>query len=120
MSKFLALIVLSIAMYQPAFGQQTPHPPSPEEAALTKAIVTVLQAVHELKPGMTREDVLRNFTTEGGLSARSSNHFVYRGCPYIKIDVTFAIPSGEDQTVTDGADKIATVSRPYLEYSIVD
>jgi hypothetical protein len=112
--------VLGFVMSQPTLSQQAPTAPSADEAALTKAIGTVLQAANELKPGMTRKDVLRNFMTEGGLSQRSWNHFVYRGCPYIKIDVTFAIPPGADQSAEDAADKIATVSRPYLQYSIVD
>jgi transposase InsO family protein len=44
----------------------------------------------EIKPGMTREDVLRVFTTEGGLSFRTQQTYVLKGCPYIHVDVEFS------------------------------
>jgi hypothetical protein len=69
---------------------------------------------------MTRADVLKNFQTEGGLSSRKWNHYVYRRCPYIKVDVMFAVAPGEILTEAAATDKIATVSKPYLEFSIMD
>jgi hypothetical protein len=37
-----------------------------------------LARIAAIKPGMTRADVLRVFTTEGGLSTTYRNHYVYR------------------------------------------
>ena len=69
---------------------------------------------------MTRADVVKNFQTEGGLSTRKWNHYVYRQCPYIKVAVTFVIVPGENLTEEAATDKITTVSKPYLELSIWD
>jgi hypothetical protein len=90
------------------------------DVALTREIDTVIRIADALHPGMTRADVLKNFQTEGGISARQWNHYVYKRCPYIKVDVTFVVAPGEDQTKESATDKIATVSKPYLEFSAYD
>jgi len=102
-----------------AFSQQAAQR-SQTDSGFTREIATVIDIVNTLHPGMTRADVLKNFETEGGLSARQWNHYVYKRCPYIKVDVTFVIPSGEDQFKEVATDRIATVSKPYLQYSIAD
>ncbi len=101
-----------------ASGQQAKQ--SQSDPTLTREIETVLHIVNTLRPGMTRADVLKNFETEGGISARQWNHYVYKKCPFIKVDVTFVVASGEDQTKEAATDKIAIVSKPYLEFSIYD
>jgi hypothetical protein len=67
--------------------------------------------------GMTREDLTKLFTTEGGLSTTSQRTYVYQQCPYIKVDVKFAASSREEELPTD---KIVEVSRPYLAWSVMD
>ena len=78
---------------------------------------SVLTHIATLKPGMTRADVLRMFTTEGGLSSTYWNHYVYRsGIPsklghpddmlqvaggLVKVDVNFA-PCDADIDWIDG------------------
>jgi hypothetical protein len=42
-----------------------------------------------IKPGMTREELLKVFATEGGLSTGLNRTFVSRDCPYFKVDVEF-------------------------------
>jgi hypothetical protein len=42
-----------------------------------------------IKPGMTRADLQKVFTTEGGISMRVQRTYVYRNCPYCKVDVEF-------------------------------
>ena len=91
-----------------------------EQPQLTQSIADVLKIATALKPGMTRADVLRNFTTEGGLYSRAWNHYVYKGCPYIKIDITFEVPASAGADSELASDRIATVSKLYLEYSIAD
>jgi hypothetical protein len=99
--------------------QQT-NQPSQVDSTLLREIDAVIRIVNALHPGMTRADVLKNFRTEGGLSSRQGNHYVYKRCPYIKVDVTFMVASGENLTQESAMDKIATVSKPYLEFSILD
>jgi hypothetical protein len=100
-------------------GQQV-NQPSQIDSSLTSKIDAVIKIADSLHPGMSRADVLKNFETEGGISARAWNHYVYKRCPYIKVDVTFAIAPGEDPFKEAASDKIATVSKPYLQFPIMD
>ncbi len=73
--------------------------------------------MQDIKPGMTRKDVVRVFTTEGGLSNRQRRTYVFRGCPYIKVDVEFNPVGGGDPFLTENsADTIREISKPYLEW----
>lgn len=75
-----------------------------------------LDQIETVQVGMFRADLERLFTTEGGISSRSQRTYVYRGCPYIKVDVEFA-PSEQNQ---NSADRITKISRPYIARSIAD
>ncbi len=103
----------------PLSGQQT-FQQTQADATLTREIAKVIEIVNSLHPGMTRTDVLKDFRTEGGLSARQWNHYVSKKCPFIKIDVTFAVTTQENQLDEAATDKVATVSKPYLQFSIYD
>jgi hypothetical protein len=102
-----------------AAGQQAGQQ-SLVDATLTHEIDAVIRIADALHPGMTRADVLKNFRAEGGISARQWNHYVYKRCPYIKVDVTFVVAPGGDQFKEPATDNIATVSKPYLEFSVMD
>jgi hypothetical protein len=87
----------------------------------TNWISSVLAWIQDVKPGMTRMDLLKVFTTEGGLSNRSRQTYVLKQCPYIKVDVEFAPATNEQDRLTEmPEDKIEKISRPYLAYSIMD
>lgn len=75
----------------------------------------VLEEMLSIRPGMTRDDLLRVFRTEGGLSIGPQRTYVSRQCPYFKVDVTF-----KAALVEDGKDPITSLSRPYLQFSIMD
>src|SRR5690242_755070 len=86
-----------------------------------------LQRMQTVKPGMTRADLLKVFTTEGGISTRLSRTYVYRECPYFKVDVEFeavGMPArdadGRVTLIESGHDIIKKISRPYLEFSEMD
>lgn len=87
----------------------------------TQWVDSVLLWTSEIKPGMTRKDLLRVFTTEGGISTRTQHTYVLKQCPYIKVDVEF-LPAGNEQDhhAEMPEDKIVKISKPYLEYSITD
>src|SRR5580692_9542141 len=67
------------------------YPPgwSDIDQALTKKVGVILTECEKIKPGMTRAQLLKTFTTEGGLSGPTARTYVSRRCPYIKIDVEF-------------------------------
>lgn len=81
----------------------------------TEWIVRSLREMQTVKPGMTRADLLKVFQEEGGLSTPRQRRYVYRECPYIKVEVTFN--AGREEALRD---TIRTISRPFLEWSIED
>ena len=87
----------------------------------TKKVEQVLREAQKLKVGMTRAELLKTFTTEGGLSSRTWRRYVSQRCPYIKVDVEFS-PVGPRVGVGDESprDKITKISPPFLEWSIMD
>ena len=87
----------------------------------TKWVGNVIDTILALKPGMTRRDLLDIFMEEGGLSNRKRRTYVFKTCPYVKVDVEFA-PVGNEEDLLDEApqDKITKISRPYLQYTIAD
>jgi hypothetical protein len=72
---------------------------------------------HFVKVGTIRSELMTVFTTEGGLATSSQRTYVYRQCPYIKVDVKFAASSREEELP---ADRIVQISRPYLAWLVVD
>jgi hypothetical protein len=114
------LVLLFVRLIHPA---QT----SPISRQRTEWIAASLKEMEQLKVGMTRADLLKVFTTEGGLSTGLQRKFVYRDCPYIKVDVEFEPvgrpardPDGRVTFEEDRRDVITRISQPYLEWSILD
>jgi len=92
-----------------------------------KWVMHVLEQIENIKLGMTRADLLKVFTTEGGLSTGLHRTYVSRSCPYFKVDVTFRAvgrPSrdteGRPTMDEDSRDEISSISRPYLAFSVFD
>jgi hypothetical protein len=97
----------------------------PMSAALTQErtmwIAKVLRQIDKIKPGMRRKDLLKVFTTEGGLSNRLQRTYVHIECPYIKVDVRFKADGNEHDVLREeDEDIIETISRPYLAWSVMD
>jgi hypothetical protein len=97
---------------------QTSHaePKADIDQEHTQWIENALRSMQRIKVGDTRSELVKIFTTEGGLSNPSQRTYVYRHCPYIKIDVKFA-PTSDKELPTD---KVVNISRPYLDWSIAD
>src|SRR5215216_5792725 len=83
-----------------------------------------LKRMESVKPGMTRADLIKVFTVEGGLSTGLQRTYVYRECPYFKVDVEFAAvgrpprdTNGRVTLVESDSDIIKSISRPYLGWS---
>ena len=90
-------------------------------------VARALEQMEAVKSGMTREELLKTFTTEGGLSTGLHRTFVSRDCAYFKVDVEFKPVGRPDRDgngrVTleeDPRDVIVEISRPYLQFSIKD
>jgi hypothetical protein len=87
----------------------------------TEWIAKSLKEIESVKVGMTRADLLRVFKEEGGISTRTWRRYVYRDCSYIKVDVEFE-PVGEleNKLSQSPRDRIIKISKPFLEWSILD
>ncbi len=108
----------------------TPALASQESAASRSAhvawVAESLKQMLTIEPGMSRSQLMTVFTTEGGLSTALQRTFVSHDCPYFKADVTFHRASHDPSGGREASlreldnDVIATISRPYLQFSIRD
>jgi hypothetical protein len=88
----------------------------------TEWVAKSLKEMQTIKVGMTRGDLLEVFREEGGISNRKWRQYAYRECPYIKVAVEFE-PVGETvghEFTQDPKDKIVKISKPFLEWGIID
>ncbi len=126
MNKFASMIAVSLFALLLTVSV-LPAQSSQQEQGQTAWIANSLKKMQKIKPGMTRADLLEVFTTEGGLSTRLRRTYVYRECQYIKVDVEFE-PVGRPARDAEGRvtlveaneDVIKKISRPYLEWGILD
>jgi hypothetical protein len=84
-----------------------------------------LEEMQTIRVGMTRGELMKVFTTEGGLSSVLSRTYVYRECLYFKVDVQFKpvgrpIRGGRVGMTEAKDDVIMKISKPYLDWSNVD
>jgi len=86
-----------------------------------------LLKIQTIKVGMTRGRLLEVFTTEGGLSTGLQRTYVFRECPYIKVNVKFTAVGRPDRDVEgrvtleeSNQDIIKEISVPYLGWSVAD
>jgi hypothetical protein len=82
-------------------------------------VADILKRMETIKTGATRETLLTVFTTKGGISNRFQRTYVSRECPYFKVDVVFDAPGGTSPN-EDPRDIVTKISRPYLQFSIVN
>jgi len=105
------------------FAPLPAYDPSLHDEKLTKQISDILLECRTIKPGMTRAELMKVFTTEGGLFGSEARTYVHRRCPYIKVDVTFTLSKPPKDMFDDeerAADIITNISKPYLQWSTID
>ena len=84
-------------------------------------VESALKDMESVSAGMTREQLQRVFTTEGGISNPSERRYVYKGCPLFKVQVEFQTrKSSEGRPLESPDDVIIKISKPFLERTIVD
>ena len=118
LASFLALLLTTSTA--PAQSPQKSQAP-------TEWIANSLKEIQKITVGMTRADLLKLFTTEGGLSTGLTRTYVYRECFYIKVDVEFE-PVRRSARNADGRvtlvesedDVIRKISKPYLAWMVID
>lgn len=116
MNRIVFVIALLIAATSLATKQTTDT-----DREHTKWIASVMDSINAIKPGMTREDLLKVFTTEGGLSFRLRRTYAFKECPYIKVTVEFETAENPNDGLTEmPGNKIVKVSAPFLQYTVSD
>ncbi len=91
-----------------------------EMAAHNAWVMQSYMEMRKIRLGMTRAQLLKVFSTEGGLSTRTQRTYVYHDCPNIKVDVKFR-PVGKIDRFWEGPqDVIVSISKPYLALTILD
>ncbi len=114
-------VVVLLALGVAVRVSSAPKPPANDfNSQHTKWIKKSLQEMQTIKVGMTRAQLSKVFTTEGGLSTRTQRRYVYRQCPYIKVDVEFRAVGTSKQYYESSHDVITKISKPFLEWRILD
>jgi len=93
------------------------EPEKENECALVSG---ALKAVQELAPGSSRALLEQKFEVDGGMQFPGNSRYLFRQCPYVKIDVEFQGDGIKDRAALLPTDKIVRVSKPYLEYPSSD
>ncbi len=121
--KFVAASALTMAESLRASPSNPPLSPH----ANTVWVEEVLRRMQTIRPGKTRLDLLKVFTTEGGISTPLQRTFVSRDCPYFKVDVAFQAVGrperdrdGRETMLEDVRDAILSISKPYLAWMVAD
>jgi hypothetical protein len=128
--QILAIILISTASTSvsgPSVRAFAPAKQEPCRQDRDAWVAQALQKMETIKVGMTRKDLMKVFTTEGGLSTRLNRRFVSQDCPYFKVDVHFKSAGelerdadGRLTSVEDPRDIIVKISEPFLQFSIAD
>jgi hypothetical protein len=118
----LTLVAATVAAL--AYALTPSASPARDDAEAAKRIEWVEKSLKEMqtvKAGMTRGDLLKVFTEEGGPSTRTQQTYAYRGCQYFKVDVRFEPVGARAATAPyPPGDKIVNISKPYLDWGVAD
>jgi hypothetical protein len=123
MRSWIVSVMLAAFVWIGAAAGESPAKPPTVDQALTRSMDQVMKDVSSIQSGMTRAELLRVFTPEGGLATRDGQQFVYRRCPYIKVIVNFRKPDDADVEWGNApeeewnGDVILSISKPFLESS---
>src|ERR1700753_764005 len=115
------VVTLALALTLSAFSKQDEK----ETLRLQEArkhsewVEKSLKEMQTIKTGMSRGDLLKVFTKEGGISTRTWRTYVYHECPNIKVDVKFEPVEDVNDGLTEyKSDRIVEISKPYLDWSV--
>jgi hypothetical protein len=121
---FIVLTAGALALtltHTPSSAQEGAPPSAPGPQSHEQWVLTSLKRMESVKAGMTRADLSKVFEVEGGISSRQRRTYAYRECPYFKVDVTFQAVGVVEEGVNESpGDEILEISKPYVDYQILD
>jgi len=124
--RLFVLLLLSVIVIGGSASFRPTQSANPEPCAQNHEawLKQVSEKMEDIKPGMTRWDLLKVLRTEGTPRPRFRigggppqvlrESFVSQDCPYLKIDVEFESVAGLD---VPNQDVIVKVSKPYLQFA---
>jgi hypothetical protein len=86
------------------------------EACVAQEALTQLQNV---RVGMHRLDIERSFTQDGGMAFRDRTVYVFKKCPYIKVEVVFASDPAVEGRFSPN-DEVVSISKLFIDYPAKD
>jgi hypothetical protein len=92
------------------------QPIRPQDASHQAWVLATAKEMKTITVGMTRADLLKVFTPQGGFHTGNNGTFLSRACPYFKVDLEF---SGAPTQGERNADVIAKISKPYVDDQVV-
>jgi hypothetical protein len=110
------ILVCSFASATHPASRQNPSPSVGQCAEIKQALDDSLQ----IKPGMARREVERQFKEEGGAQTRQQTRYIYKKCIYIQIEISFNLAVPRDSFDFSPNDTVSKVSKAYLAYPTVD
>jgi hypothetical protein len=120
MKRLIAISSISVVMFAMIISERSDYAQR-KTIEHSEWVARSLSEIQTIKVGMTRRDLLRLFTVEGGLSNRTRRTYVFRECPYIKLDVGFEpVGAPQDKLKEQMEDRIIRISKPYLEQMALD
>ncbi len=121
------VIVMAMLVFMTFVGSGSVRVERPERQEVSRQahiawVADALKRMQTVKVGMTRDDLLKVFGEEGGISTALQRTFASLDCPYFQVDVEFEAvgrPARDSEgrvTLVEGRqDVIVKISRPYLE-----
>jgi hypothetical protein len=115
---FKSFILLAIILIA---GASSMNHPSQTDQAHSEWLRERYEEATSIKVGMTRADLKKTFSEDGGLQSVPKYRYVLRSSGMIKVDVEFDFPEGMNhRTAPDELTHIKSISKPYLEQMYLD
>src|SRR5262249_40348441 len=79
-----------------------------------------LKQLLSIKPGVTRAEVRKFMTTDGGVYDRAERTYMGKECTYCKVHITFRLVGAAENDGESANDIVEAVSTPYLGFDILN
>ena len=115
-----ATIILIVICSLLAVNGPGPRQNSAKQQDSCAVVKEALDDSLHIKVGMTRREVEKHFSPDGGLQFFSTTRYGYLKCEFIKIDISFKSAVRGKQNFRSPDDIVENASKPYLEYPVTD
>lgn len=115
--------VSGAVIFATAFMASGPARQASEYNPCCSVVQQALQAVNGIQRGMKRRDLEKEFRLDGGPIFNSVAYqiYVYRPCPYIKVEVGFERVDDKGNWAMGGPnDVVKYVAHPFIDYPVMD